>query len=99
MHDTQNISFETIRKLFDHSHTLTSDKIKQCKLTYWADDQRNNALSTFSFQAWISSFTIVSGGGSNHLLIIKIQPHPGKKQFVNNPTWQLRARHVVCIEG
>jgi len=53
----------------------------------------------FSFQAWISSFTIVSGGGSNHLLIIKIQPHPGKKKFVNNPTWQLRARHVVCIEG
>ena len=83
MHDTQNISFDTMRKLFEHSHTMTSDKIKQCKLTYWADDQRHNALSTFSFQGWLANFTILSGGGSNHLLIIKIQPQLSGKQFVD----------------
>jgi len=62
---------------------VTSDKIKQCKLTYWADDHRQNALSTFSFQGWITQCTILSGGGSNHLLILKFQPLPGEKQFVN----------------
>jgi hypothetical protein len=83
MHDTQNISFDTVRKLFDHSHTMTNDKIKQCKPTYWADDARQNALSTFSFQGWIAHFSILSGSGSNHLLILKIQPQPSEKQFVN----------------
>jgi hypothetical protein len=83
MHDTQNISFDTVKKLFDHAHALTKDKVKQCKLTYWADDQRQNALSTFSFQGWIMHFSILSGGGSNHLIILKIQPQPGEKQFVN----------------
>jgi hypothetical protein len=83
MHDTQNISFDTVKKLFDHSHSMTSDKVKQCKLTYWADDQRQNALSTFAFQGWLANFTILSGGGSNHLLILKIQPRPSEKQFVD----------------
>lgn len=83
MHDTENISFDTVKKLFEHAHTITSDKVKPCKLTYWADDQRQNALSTFSFQGWLMHFSVLSGVGSNHLLILKIQPQPGAKQFVD----------------
>ncbi len=81
MHDNLNIPFSTVQKLFDHAHSLTRDKIKTCKLTFWKDDQRRDALSTFTFDGWISHFSILSGSESNHLLVIKIQPQPGTKQF------------------
>ncbi len=49
MQDNVNFSFDKVRYLFEHSHTLTSDKVKTCKLTFWTDDSRNNALSSFTF--------------------------------------------------
>lgn len=56
--------------------------VQACKLTYWADETREHALATFAFQGWIMHYSIMSGGGSNHLLILKIQPQPGEQQFV-----------------
>ncbi len=83
MQDNLNLSFDKVQYLFANSHTLTSDKVKDCKLTFWSDDQRSEALSEFSFKGWIAHFGIMSGGGSNHLLVIKIQPRPGQNQFVD----------------
>lgn len=82
MHDTKNVPFSTVQKLFDHAHTLTSDKVKQCKLTYWADETCKDALATLSFEGWIAHLAIMSGEGTNHLLILKLQPKLGEQHFV-----------------
>ncbi len=83
MQDNVNLSFDKVKYLFENSHTLNSEKIKTCKLTFWSDDGRGNALSVFEFQGWIAHFGIMSGHGSNHLLMIKLQPRPNSKQFVD----------------
>ncbi len=83
MHDNENLSFDKASYLFTHSHTLTSDKVQDCKLTFWTDDRRQDALSTFAFRGWIAHFGVLSGGGSNHLLMLRFQPLPDSKQFVN----------------
>lgn len=83
MQDNANLTFDKVQYLFDHSHSMTSDKIKDCKVTFWQDDSRDIALSTFAFKGWIAHFGIMSGGGSNHLLVLKLQPRPDEKQFVN----------------
>ncbi len=83
MQDNVNLSFEKVKYLFEYSHSMTRDKVKDCKLTFWSDDGRQDALSTFAFRGWISHYHVMSGGGSNHLLIIKLQPEPGKNQYVD----------------
>ena len=83
MNDNINLPFSKVKYLFENSHTMTRDKIKDCKLTFWADDRRGDALSTFSFQGWIAHCHIMSGVGSNHVLILKLQPKPGKEQYVD----------------
>ncbi len=74
MHDNENLTFDKVRAFFDLSHHITRDKIKDIKIIYWVDDKRRDSLSTFTFKGWISSFTILSGSGQNHALIIKLQP-------------------------
>ena len=81
MQDTANLPFNKVKTLFDHAHNLTSDKVKDCKITFWSDDSRQNALSTFAFKGWIMHLSVLGGGGQNHLLILKLQPRPGEKQF------------------
>lgn len=81
MHDQKNLSFDKIRTAFALSHNMTRDKIKEMKITYWSDDTQTNALSAFSFRGWISSFTILSGGGGNHALVLKLEPILERDQF------------------
>ena len=83
MADNINLPFSMVHYLFDHAHTLTRDKMENCKLTLWADDKRQDALSTFSFKGWIAALHTMSGGGQNHLLMIKLQPTPGSSQYVD----------------
>jgi hypothetical protein len=83
MHDNSDLTFDKVKYLFENSHSLTSDKVKDCKLIFWQDDRQSNALSTFSFKGWIAHFNIMSGGGTNHLLMIRFQPRPNEKQFVD----------------
>jgi len=81
IHDDANVSFSVLKNLFELSHTMTRDKIKDIKLEFWKDESQNDAVCTYSFRGWISKFSIVSGEGSNHTLALSFQPALDSKQF------------------
>ncbi len=83
IHDTENISYSTLSAIFDLSHNLTKDKIKDIKIEYWVDEAKQDAVCVYSFQGWIANFTTTSGSGSNHLLHITLHPALDTKQYVN----------------
>ena len=81
MHDTVNVPFATVKKFFDLANIPTRDKIKDIKLEFWTDESRADALCTLAFKGWISSWNVSSGGGSNHILAISIQPALDQKNY------------------
>lgn len=83
MHDTDNVPFNSLSKLYDLATLTTRDKIKDIKIEYWKDDAQLDAICTYTFRGWISSFSTNSGQGSNHTLRLSLQPELDGKQFVN----------------
>lgn len=81
MHDKVNVPFAAVKKFFDLANMVTQDKIKDIKIEFWTDETHNDALCTLSFRGWLSSWHISSGGGSNHILSISIQPALGKQNY------------------
>lgn len=86
--DTLNMPFSLVQKLFNYANVTTADKIKAVKLEYWTDDSKQNALCSYSFQGWISSFHTLNpvGNGTqganqqgqtsvlNNMMILEITP-------------------------
>ena len=83
MHDNVNLPYDALQKLFTLSNIVTRDKIKPIKLEFWQDDAKQDALCTFSFNGWISNFSVNSGGEGNHLLSLSLQPTLDQKNFVD----------------
>lgn len=83
MHDTDNMPYATLQKLYKLASTLTKDSLKQIKIEFWTDDSQADALCTYSFEGWISHFANTSSGGGNHTLTLSLQPKLDEKQFVN----------------
>lgn len=83
MHDNVNLPYATLQKLFDMANLVTKDKIKDIKIEFWQDEKQADALCTYTFQGWISSFVTSSGGSGNHLLSLSLQPALDNKQFIN----------------
>ena len=83
MHDTENMPFPTLQKLFQLASVVTRDSIKDIKVEFWADDSQTDAICVYSFQGWISHFANTSGSGGNHTLALSLQPKLDEKQFVN----------------
>jgi hypothetical protein len=81
MHDVVNVPFATVQKYFDLANIPTKDKIKDIKIEFWTDENRADALCTLAFKGWISSWNVSSGGGSNHILSISIQPALDQKNY------------------
>jgi len=63
LHDTQNIKFQSLKKLFDLSNVATREKIKDMKIELWDDDSKQNVICSFKCKAWISSFRVSNVGG------------------------------------
>jgi hypothetical protein len=74
MHDTTNVPFATVKKYFDLANVPTNDKIKDIKIEFWKDENKKDPICTLKFKGWISSWNVSSGGGSNHVLSVSIQP-------------------------
>ncbi len=74
MHDRTNVPFAALKQLFDLANIVTQEKVKPIKIEFWSDDSRDDALCTLTFTGWISSLSISSGGGTNHVLSISLQP-------------------------
>ncbi len=83
MHDTENLPYGTLQKLFALASNVTRDAIKDIKISFWTDESQQDAICTYTFRGWISNFTNTSGGGSNHTLHLSLQPALDPKQFVN----------------
>lgn len=83
MHDTGNLPYANLQRLFELSHTVTRDKIKPVRLQFWQDENQTDAVCTYAFDGWISSYMTGSGGGGNHTLSLTIQPALDQKSFIN----------------
>ena len=83
IHDDRNVPFPVLKSLFDLSHTMTKDKIKDIKLEFWKDDNAEDVICSFSFRGWISRFAIQGGDGGNHILSLAIQPTITPNQFID----------------
>lgn len=83
MHDTENMPFATLQKLFKLASTVTQESVKDIKVQFWADDGRTDAICTYSFQGWISHFSNSSGSGGNHLLTLSFQPKLDANQYAD----------------
>jgi hypothetical protein len=81
MHDTVNVPFSTVRKYFDLANVPTKDKIKDIKIEFWKDEHRKDPIFTLSFRGWVSSWCVSSGGGSNHVLSISLQPTLNQQNY------------------
>ena len=79
LHDTQNVKFQTLKKLFDLSNVATREKIKDMKMELWNDDSKKDVICSFKCKAWISSFRVSNIGGDtgatyNNVLDIELRP-------------------------
>ena len=81
MHDRTNVPFAALQKFFNLANIVTADKVKAVKVEFWSDDKRTDVLCSLQFQGWISAWNISSGGGSNHVLTISIQPALTPQQY------------------
>jgi hypothetical protein len=82
MHDTDNLPFATLQKLFSIASTVTAESIKDIKIIFWKDEDQHDAICTYSFRGWISDFSNNSGGSSNHTMNLSIQPELGSRQVL-----------------
>ncbi len=83
IHDTGNISFQTLSSLYQLATPITRDKIKDIRVEYWADERQQDAICVYSFRGWIASFVTSSGADGNHILDLTLQAELGKDQYVN----------------
>jgi hypothetical protein len=55
-HDDTNLPNSTLQKFFNLANVVTRDKIKSVKIEFWKDDAHQDALCSYTFNAWISRF-------------------------------------------
>jgi len=90
-HDDTNLPHSGLKKLFDLANVVTRDKVKDVKIEFWKDDSHQDALCSYSFKGWISSFqTCNPSQGAfegakdaqlNHLLVLELEPALNQQNF------------------
>lgn len=82
IHDKDNLPFSTIKKLFELANVVTRDKIKDIKIEYWEDENKQDVICSYAFKGWISHWHTSSGGGAaSHILSLSIQPAINSQNF------------------
>jgi hypothetical protein len=90
-HDDTNLPHAGLKKLFEMANVVTRDKVKDIKIEFWKDDSHQDALCSYKFKGWISSFhTCNPGEGAfagkkddqiNHLLVLDLEPALNQQNF------------------
>jgi len=92
-HDSDNVPYSTLNKLFNMANVVTRDKIKDMKVEFWKDDSKQDALCSYSFKGWISNFHTSNpmiktekserngNQGLNHMLILTLEPALNQQNF------------------
>src|SRR5215469_5485873 len=82
LHDTQNLPFGNLKKLFDLANVVTKDKIKDVKVEFWQDDAKKDVVCSYAFKGWISHLQTHSHeSNGNNMLVMSIQPVLDTKNF------------------
>jgi hypothetical protein len=83
IHDNKNIPFSVVKKLFELSKVVTKDKIKDVKIEFWQDENRQDVICSYAFKGWVSHWHTGSGNGhgTNHTLSMSIQPAIDDKNY------------------
>jgi len=81
-HDSQNVPYSTLSKMFNLANVVTRDKVKDMKVEFWKDEAHQDALCSYNFKGWISNFQTLNpvhsngnGNGNdavNHLLVLTL---------------------------
>jgi len=82
LHDTANLPFASLKKLYDLANIVNHEKIVDIKVEFWSDERQQDAICTYTFRGWISGFHSTGGGGSNHTLAMTFTPELDKQQYV-----------------
>lgn len=87
-HDDTNLPHSALKKLFDLSNVVTRDKVKDIKIEFWKDDSHQDALCSYSFKGWISSFRTCNPTATdsrdaqlNHMLELALEPAMNQQNF------------------
>jgi len=82
LHDTQNLPFGNLKKLFDLANVVSKDKIKDVKVEFWQDDAKKDVVCSYAFKGWISHLQTHShDSDGNNMLVMSIQPVLDTKNF------------------
>jgi enamine deaminase RidA (YjgF/YER057c/UK114 family) len=82
LHDTTNLPFGNLKKLFEAANLVTKDKIKDVKVEFWQDDAKKDVVCSYAFKGWISHLqTHTHDKSGNNTLVMSIQPVLDTKNF------------------
>lgn len=81
IHDESNMPFSSLKSLFELAKVVTRDKIKDVKIEFWKDENRQDVICSYRLKGWISHWHITSGGAGNHTLVMSIQPSMDSRNF------------------
>src|SRR6266849_487473 len=56
IHDDKNLPYATLNKLFNLAKIVTREKIKDMKIEFWKDENRQDVICSYVIQGWISHF-------------------------------------------
>lgn len=94
-HDDTNLPHSAIQKFFDLANVVTRDKIKEIKIEFWKDDSHQDALCSFKFKGWISTFETSNPVDPppkdddgfrpylNHALVLDLEPAMNDEHFAD----------------
>jgi len=82
-HDTKNLPFGTLSRLFDLANIVNREKIVDIKIEFWQDENQRDVICTYSFHGWISEFHTTAGSGGNHSVHMTFVPTLDKNQYVD----------------
>jgi hypothetical protein len=78
--ENKNITFQTLKGLFDLANAPGEAKYKPMKIEFWKHGVKRDVICTYSFTGWISSFRTsnvgsdVSKNAYNHVIDLELTP-------------------------
>lgn len=81
--DTDNATFQKVSRLFELANRVHQEKVVDMKLSYWLDENQEDAIMQLSFPGWVSRFNasqpMIAGPdagkqGLVHMLVVGIEP-------------------------
>ena len=97
-HDSDNLSHAAVKKFFTLAKEKeNANKVKDIKIEYWKDENRQDPLAAYNFKGWISRFETCNPhelapatadeihpappSNLNHMMVLDLQPATNRGNF------------------